>query len=158
MQTYTVQSFSIKNKSRLASRKPGSKSFCPSVFEGNYQVQALSDGLPLETPSLTMSIKPEGSSYCKYHNKANPVKTDSGQTYMHSSESWQHRQVQTSMRALVWAFWSHGLNFQSFKFVLELILVIKAANDLKKYHIMVWSATDQQPVLSATWNVFIFST
>lgn len=86
VQIYTVQSFSIKNKSRLASRKPGSKSFCPSVFEGNYQVEALSDGLPLETPSLTTSIKPEGSSYCKYHNKANPVKTDSGQTYVLSSE------------------------------------------------------------------------
>lgn len=32
--------------------------------------EALSDGLPLETPSLTVSIRPESFSYCKYHNKA----------------------------------------------------------------------------------------
>lgn len=46
------------------------KSFCPFVFAGNYQQEALSDGLPLETPSLTVSIRPESFSYCKYHNNA----------------------------------------------------------------------------------------
>lgn len=39
--------------------------------------------------------------------------------HMLSSERWQHRHAQTSMKALVWAFWSTAINFQYFKYVFE---------------------------------------
>lgn len=55
---------------------------------GSHQRVALSDGLPLESayaPSLTVPIRPEGFSYCKYYDEAKfPSIRASGDIDIHS--------------------------------------------------------------------------
>lgn len=86
--------------------------------------------------------------------------------HMLPSERWQHRQAQTSVRALVWAFWSTAINFQYFKYVFECFrisirIVQSASHYATKYHRRVTMAVTcphfHTLCLSVASNVLIFS-